>query len=179
MPAPDPLLEATSPKTSLPGFHVRSKVAAPARALFDLLMNVEGIETWAYGISEAHLVKHTADGADLLYLYSNTPWPVRDRDMVVRRVGEVSPDQQIFRIAWRCISDPAVKGRDNVLRVRSCDSEFVIRRIDDTTSSLDYRVRIDPAGALPDWAGRWFARRAPRESLASIVRRVNDPSFKR
>lgn len=166
-------VEKTTPGATLPAFRVKATVATDARTLFDLLMNTEATPSWAYGVSEARLVKQLAERADLLYLYGNTPWPVRDRDMVVVRVSEVSHDQQTFRIAWHCIPY-SLPHRDNVIRVQSCESEFLIRRIDDNSTALDYRVSIDPAGALPDWARRWFARKAPGETLSSIVQRVKE-----
>lgn len=167
-----PAPESTVPGATLPAFRVKATIATDARALFDLFMNTDGIETWAYGVSEAQLVKQLAEGAELLYLYSDTPWPVRDRDMVVVRVSEVSPDGQTFRVIWHCVSDSAVPKRKNVVRVSSCESEFLLRRLDAGSTALDYRVSIDPSGALPEWARKWFARKAPGETLASIVQRV-------
>lgn len=137
-------------------------------------MNTRGIESWAFGISEAQVLKPLTEDADLLYLYSDTPWPVRDRDMVVVRVSEVSPDGKAFRILWHCIPDSSVQRRKNVVRVRSCDSEFLLRQVDTDSTELDYRVYIDPAGSLPAWARRWFASKAPGETLARIVERVEE-----
>lgn len=164
----------TGPKANLSGFRVRSTIATDVQTLFALFMNTGGIETWAYGVSEAQVLKQLTEDADLLYLYSDTPWPVRDRDMVVVRVSEASPDGQTFRILWHCIPDSSVHSRKNIVRVRSCESEFLLRRINADSTELDYRVNIDPAGALPAWARRWFARKAPGETLARIVERVEE-----
>ncbi len=177
---PPPLASSRSPRTTpgttLPAFRVKATIATDARTLFELFMNTDVMETWAFGISDAQLVRQLTEGADLLYLYGDTPWPVRDRDMVVVRVGEMSADGQPFRAIWHCISDSSVPPRKDMVRVTSCDSEFLLRRIDAGSTALDYRVSIDPAGALPEWARRWFARKAPSETLASIVQRVKQMS---
>jgi hypothetical protein len=156
----------------LPAFRMKATIPTDVHSLFDLLMDADATETWAYGISEARLIKHLGPHSDLLYLYSDTPWPVRDRDMLVVRASEAGADGQSYRITWHCGHDTQQPRRHNVVRVVSCESEFSLRRIDDNTTALEYSVSIDPAGSLPNWARNWFARKAPGQTLESIVRRA-------
>ncbi len=167
------------PKADLSTFRVKSKIATDVHTLFALFMKTNSIPSWAFGVSEAKLLGRLTDDAELLYLYSDTPWPVRDRDMVVVRVSEAAPDGQSYRIVWHCLPDSTLYKRKNVVHIRACHSEFLLRRVDDQTSHLEYRVGIDPAGSLPNWARKWFAKTAPEETLARIIQRVEQLNKKK
>src|SRR4051794_17407825 len=73
----------------LSAFKGEGKITAEALKVLAVVLDTREAERWAYGVTSARSVKLIDDRSELVYLYSNTPWPVRDRDMVVRRTVSV------------------------------------------------------------------------------------------
>ena len=116
-------------------------------------------------------MKRVDDRTEIVYLYSDTPWPVRDRDMVVRRSVSVIQPGSEFGVSIRC-EPGAAPVRHGVIRVQDCDSSFRIRKLDGDHTEVVYEMSLDPEGALPHWASAWVARTAPVKTLLAIEARA-------
>lgn len=155
----------------LAAFRGEGRVKAHVLQVLAVILDVREVERWAYGITDAHSVRHVDDRTELVYLYSDTPWPVRDRDMVVRRSVHIITPGSEFGVSLRCEPD-ARAPRAGVIRVRDCDSSFRIRKIDANTTEVTYEMALDPEGTLPTWASSWVARTAPVKTLLAIESRA-------
>lgn len=160
----------TSGRT-LPAFRGKGPIRSRLEDVLALLRDVRSINKWAYGISRAQLVRRLSPDVDLIYLFSHTPWPVRDRDMTVRReIEELRPGSE-YRISLRC-EDGVEPVRHGIVRVHECESEFRIRRLTDDTTEVDYWASIDPAGHIPSWTSSWMARTVPSRTILAIQQRA-------
>jgi hypothetical protein len=155
----------------LSAFRGDGVVHAHVLQVLAVILDVREVERWAYGVTSARSVRHVDDRTELIYLYSNTPWPVRDRDMVVRRQVRVIKPGEEFAISLRCEPDGA-KARDGVIRVRECESSFRVRKLDAENTAVTYEMSLDPEGRVPQWASAWVARTAPVKTLLAIESRA-------
>lgn len=155
----------------LSAFRGDGVVHAHVLQVLAVILDVREVERWAYGVSSARSVRHIDDRTELIYLYSNTPWPVRDRDMVVRRQVRVIKPGEEFAISLRCEPNGA-KQRPDVIRVRECESSFHVRKLDGDNTAVTYEMSLDPEGRVPQWASAWVARTAPVKTLLAIEARA-------
>jgi hypothetical protein len=154
-----------------PAFRGRGSIRGKVEDVLALLSDAHSINQWAYGISRVELVKQLGPNVDVIYLFSHTPWPIRDRDMVVRReIKELRPGDE-YRITLRCQAGirPANWG---IVRVNKCESGFRLRRVDDQTTEITYWASVDDAGHLPHWTIAWVARQVPSRTIAAIQEQV-------
>jgi hypothetical protein len=159
---------------ALSAFRGEGKVRAEALKVLAVILDTREVEHWAYGITSARSVRRVDDRNELVYLYSNTPWPVRDRDMVVRRTVSVIKPGEEFAVTLRC-EPKASAERAGIIRVRACESSFRVRKIDAKTTEIIYEMSLDPQGSLPQWASAWVARTAPVKTLLAIQDRAARP----
>lgn len=157
---------------ALAAFRGEGTVKANVLQVLAVILDVREVERWAYGITDARSVRHVDERTELVYLYSNTPWPVRDRDMVVRRTVEILRPGEEFAVSIRCEPGGATL-RDGVIRVRACDSSFRMRKLDRESTHITYEMSLDPEGSLPQWASAWVARTAPVKTLLAIESRAS------
>jgi hypothetical protein len=156
----------------LPAFRGEGRVKVHALSALAVILDVREIERWAYGVTDAHSVRHVDDRTEIVYLYSDTPWPVRDRDMVVRRTVSILKPGTEFAVSIVCEPDAAPERR-GVIRVRDCDSHFTVRKVDAETAEIVYEMSLDPEGAVPQWASAFLARTAPVKTLLAIESRAS------
>jgi hypothetical protein len=155
----------------LPAFRGEGQAKVHVLSALAVILDVREVERWAYGVTDAHSVRHVDDRTELVYLYSDTPWPVRDRDMVVRRTVSILKPGSEFAVSIVCEPNAAPM-REGVIRVRDCDSSFRVRKIDANTTELVYEMSLDPEGAVPQWASAFLARTAPVKTLLAIESRA-------
>lgn len=158
-----------------PGFRGQGVVRGNVLRVLSLLLDVDAVPRWAYGVDEARMVKRPSERSDTVYLYSDVAWPVRDRDMIVRRSVEVITPGQHFRIVLACAPDE-VPERSGVVRVRTCESAFELRAEGADSTFVDYKMALDPAGFMPKWAGAWVAKHVPTRTLESIEHEAAEPA---
>jgi hypothetical protein len=157
---------------SLPAFRGEGKVKVHVLSALAVILDVREVERWAYGVTDARSVRHVDDRTEIIYLYSDTPWPVRDRDMVVRRTVSILKPGSEFAVSIVCEPD-AAPAREGVIRVRDCDSSFRVRKVDAHTTEIVYEMSLDPEGAVPQWASAFLGRTAPVKTLLAIESRAS------
>lgn len=157
---------------SLPAFRGEGLLKVHVLSALAVILDVREVERWAYGVTDARSVRHVDDRTEIVYLYSDTPWPVRDRDMVVRRTVSIIKPGHEFAVSIMCEPEAAPE-RGGVIRVRDCDSSFRVRKVDAQTTEVTYEVSLDPEGALPHWASAFLARTAPVKTLLAIESRAS------
>lgn len=155
----------------LPAFRGEGVIDGNVLQLLAVILDVREIERWAYGITSARKVADQQPAGDLVHLYSDTPWPLSDRDMVVRRSFKVLSPGRKFSISIRCQPDAAPE-KSGVVRVRACDSRFVLERVDENHSRVIYESSLEPAGSVPRWASTWIAENAPFRTLVALEGRA-------
>lgn len=151
----------------LPAFRGEGRIQAHVLQALAVILDVREVERWAYGVTDARSVRRVDDRTEIVYLYSDTPWPVRDRDMVVRRSVSILQPGSEFAVSIRCEPNGAPM-RDGVIRVRDCDSSFRVRKVDADTTEVIYEMSLDPEGVVPQWASKFLARTAPVKTLLAI-----------
>lgn len=160
------------PDCGLPAFRGKGTIQGDVVQILALMLDSDAVEQWAYGVDDARRLKRINENQDLIYLYSDIPWPVRDRDMIVRRTVTVIKPGEEFRIDLKCEPD-AVPEKSGVVRVRKCSSGFHLRRITADTTEIDYDMSLDPAGLLPKWAANYVAKTVPYKTLITLEERAD------
>jgi hypothetical protein len=155
------------PGCALPSFRGQGRIHGNVLQLLAVMLDLKAIDRWAHGVNTSRPIKRIDERTNLVYLTSDLPWPVRDRDMIVRsRVEVVRPGEE-FRISLRC--EPEAKPeQDGVIRVKRCQSTLHLRKVDAMTTEVDYVMTLDPAGYLPSWTAEWVTKATPFKTLVAL-----------
>jgi hypothetical protein len=159
------------PGRDLPTLRGRGIIRGDISHVLAIIMDAEHATEWAEGADECKLLKTINPREHLIYTRTDTPWPVSDRDIVMRRTVEVLKPGQEFRV--RMICAPKEKAAlDDVVRIVDCDSHFYLRRESDTTTFMEYQVNLDPGGSLPDFLIKWASKKVPMNTFLSLEKQV-------
>jgi hypothetical protein len=159
------------PGRGLPAFRGQGPVQGGVLQILALMLDSDSVEHWAYGIDDARLLRRIDESQDLIYLYADVPWPVRDRDMVLRRTLRVIKPGEEFQLDLACEPN-AVPEVSGAVRVKQCRSAFHLRRLSSGRTEVDYHMSLDPGGLLPKWAGNYVAKHVPFKTLMAIEARA-------
>ena len=155
------------PGQELPTFRGQGVIEGNVLYVLSVVLDAEGAMEWAEGADEVALLREIDARSHLIYSHTDTPWPVTDRDMIFKRKIEIVRPGTEFRLDLSCVREGKAE-REGIIRVTDCSSTFVLRKIDETHTEIDYQVHIDPGGSLPKWLIAWASRKVPFDTLINL-----------
>jgi hypothetical protein len=132
-----------------------------------IVLDDSRVAEWAKDADEGSVLRAIDARTHIVYSRSHQSWPVRDRDLVMKRVVQIVHPAQEFRVHLTCIpgQKPEISG---VIRIKDCQTLFILRKVDDSTTHVDYQVRVDPGGSNPDWLVRAVSKSTPLDTLLGL-----------
>jgi len=159
------------PGCDLPSFRGQGRIRGNVLQILAVMLDLKAVGSWAHGVHTSRPLQRIDARTHLVYLSSDLPWPLRDRDMVVRSTVEVVRPSEEFHIGLRC--EPDVPGpKSDAIRVKHCVSSLHLRKIDAETTEVDYVMSLDPAGHLPRWSAEWATKETPFKTLVALEKRA-------
>lgn len=160
---------------SVPGSAIRAvrgvmRVNARQSALVALLRDHEARPAWESLCAGARVQQALSETEEIVYLHYDLPWPVADRDMVMRVSWSQDADS---RASMQAIAIegvvPPTPGR---VRVTKASSTWTFAPLEDGAIEVSVVAHLDPGGPLPAWLLNFLAADAPLDSLNSFRRLV-------
>lgn len=165
------------PGRDLPTLRGRGIIQGEISHVLAVIMDAEHATEWAEGADECKLLRTINPRDHIIYTRTDTPWPVSDRDIVMRRTVEIIKPGQEFRVRMTCApkEKPVI---DGVVRVVDCDSHFYLRRESDSRTFMEYQINLDPGGSLPEFLVKWASKKVPMNTFVSLEKHVEKSATK-
>lgn len=147
------------------------KAEVDINAAFDktvaLLLDASQRPRWDEICAEATVHTQLSDNEDIIYVVNDLPWPVSDRDMVLRRQWSVTTDQSRAEINAR-IEDgllPNVAGR---IRVKQAKGVWTVVRTGKSSVRVSTVIHAEAGGPIPGWLMNTLSVQGPYKALYNI-----------
>jgi hypothetical protein len=159
------------PGQELPRFRGQATLKGEVLHVLAILLDDERSKEWAKSADEAAVLRSINERTHIVYSRSHQTWPVKDRDLVMRRSIEVLEPGKAYRVHLVCIpgEKAEVKG---VIRLAHCETDIELKKVDDSRTYVDYRVRADPGGASPAFLVRWASKNIPLDTLSALAKQI-------
>jgi hypothetical protein len=159
------------PGIDLPSMRGESTIKGEPLHLLAILLDDARSTEWAKGADETQVLRNIDRRTQLIYAHSRQPWPVKDRDLVMKRTVDVLKPGRDYRVHLVCVPEGPAQ-IDNVIRVQRCETSFELHAVDATHTRIDYRVHADPGGHIPTWMVRRASRSIPADTLRALAKQV-------
>jgi hypothetical protein len=142
----------------------RAKLDAPLAAVVALLRDKSAAPRWIAYCAESRVVATVSGTEVLTYTWNDMPWPVRDRDVVMRVRWFRDPDSGVVRMAATAEGDavPHVRGRT---RIETARTGWTLTPLPGGGVHAEFRSHVDPASAVPAWLSNALVVGAPHDTL--------------
>ncbi len=124
---------------------------------------------WMANCEEARLLKQT-DEASFAYNRVGAPWPVSDRDSVVR--STLISEGGGHRVDFQNTEEMNVPVNSDFVRMARIIGHWDLRPNDNGGTSVEYMIDSDPGGSLPGWLVAQVASDVPFTTLSNLKRMV-------
>ena len=149
-------------------FRGSALIAAPPDAVHARLRDADRFVDWFPNTSESRLLSRRGE---IAYQYSvlDAPWPVSDRDNVLRSESSIEPATGRVRILVVAAPDdyPEQPGR---VRVRRARGEWLLEPVGPGQTRVTFTMHLEPGGGVPAWLIDARIVETPFEALANLRR---------
>ena len=146
-------------------------IDAPLAAVMAVLQDSDRGAEWMFECAEHMMLERIGPDTEIVYHRSKLPWPLADRDAVLRGTRIFDPRQ--VRFVFETVSYSARPPVDGVVRMALIRGQWVLTPTDGNRSTLvEYQLSTDPGGALPRWLVNRFARTTPYEAIRRLRMQV-------
>jgi hypothetical protein len=137
-----------------------------------VLTDVDHMCKWLHSCEEAKLLKTHGDLDMVTYNRFDMPWPLDDRDAVMRSTVTFYPEKDQVVLRYRNVSSPRVAKRDDVVRLPLMKGFYLLKRVGPNKTRVVFQGDASPGGMVPDMIVAQSSRSIPLEAIRKLERRV-------
>ena len=148
-------------------------------ALAAVLNDYADYPDWLHFVDGARELSRHGPLDRLLRFTTLLPWPLEDREAVLKCRVRQEPGPNGGRVVARLINRPrALPPNPHYIRFRTLRGKLAFRNLGDDLVRVTYQVTLDPGGYIPDWLTNILMRDAPYFTLERLRREVHRPRYR-
>lgn len=160
------------PGQGLPEFRGIGMIRGSIYEVLAVIDDTKNHPKWLANCVDAKKLKQLPNFGRIVYSRTEAPWPVSDRDVVLKGEFEVHPDKGMA-ISRFWATKSKLKGPvSGVVRMKRLRGFWKLTAISEDRTRVVYQVSADPAGMLPDWVAELAQKKLPLETIVNLRRRV-------
>jgi hypothetical protein len=159
---------SSRPAAGSPINDIRSvtKIKGSMDSVVALLRDYQARPKWDSMCGEIKVLKQDASG-ETVYVHNKLPWPVTDRDLVMRVEWKQDPKTGV--VSQHAIGVPdAVPRQEGRVRMASFTNDWTLMPMADGTIAVESIAHADPGGPMPTWMINKLSADAPLEAMRKI-----------
>jgi hypothetical protein len=130
-------------------------------------------------VESAEIIKEFSPMDRIVYLHLDPPWPITDRDAVLRETLEVDRANKKITLRIKSVEDPSRPVRDDRVRANIRHAFFEITPIEGgKKTAMIAESHADPKGSIPKFLVNLYQTRLPRKTLLSLLVRTQKEDVK-
>ncbi len=142
-----------------------------------LFHDLNSYHKWVYSFGEAKVLRHISETEMIYYLRSDFPWPLSDRDFVVKNKIWQDVNTLAFH-SHSIIYNKFYNEIDDCVRVTEFEASWVITPKSKGEYYLNYYFNTDPNGNIPAWLVNSFLDVGPLHTVENLEKYANSKDYK-
>ncbi len=152
-------------------FRGEARVDSSLSALLAVHADVEYVTEWLKDCKVSELLTDFSPDGFYVYFQTRSPWPVKDRDYVLRYVIDQDPDTHAVKISFEAEVGLHPE-TDECVRLTELSGYWKMTPVAPGKTDVVYEVAADPGGAVPAWLANRFVVDQPYHSLKRLRERT-------
>ena len=136
-----------------------------------VLRDSDRFKTWFPNCPESKLLFREGD-VSVQYSVMDAPWPVSDRDNVLRSVTYRNAESGSVKIVVQADPD-FYPEQDERVRVQQAQGSWLIEPVDEVRTRVTFQMHLEPGGGIPDWLSNARVVETPFEALGNLRQTVS------
>lgn len=164
--------------SSLKEFRGRAEIAAPVSSILAVFSDVPRAVEWMDSCNGSRTIAELSDRDYIVYNRTHAPWPVADRDVVLRDSVTFDEAAKKVQLDFWSVDDARMPAVAGVVRMPFLRGHWTLwPSADGTTTRVEYQVHANPGGRLPDWIVNYVSRELPYSTIEGLRKQVKKRSY--
>jgi hypothetical protein len=160
------------PDRALPVFRAEGVIDAGVYEVLAVIADTENHTRWMHNCVESRQLERESETVSYGYNRTGAPWPVSDRDVVVRaEMVILEPGKEVHQ-RFKSVTSDLMGPVRGVVRMPHLQGHYKLRVLGPDRTRVEYQVDADPGGSLPKWLVKRTSRDLPLHTLLNLRRRV-------
>lgn len=144
----------------------------PIKTLLTVLADAELVPEWIPVIGNAELLQDTdPNGVSITYMVTKFPWPIKDRDAVIRTVTEYERNSNTVTMESSGLPG-YVEEKRGTIRTPTTYTKWTIHPVEDGKLHVEIITHSDPRGFFPRWLMNMIVKRTPKTMFSRLVKTI-------
>ncbi len=152
-------------------------VEAPLEVIVEVIRDVDAQPEWMADCIEARVIKKFNDNDYLVYSMNRAPWPVSNRDVVVRSKGTVDKANGKVTIIFKALKDSSVPIRSGVVRMTDLLGQWHLKKLSLSKTEVVFIIRANPAGHIPASIANITSKEIPFKTLQNLKKMAKKEKY--
>jgi len=166
------VITKTEEGRELPIFRGEGIVVANLFEILAILDDNDRATEWMSKCVGARVLQHISEFERIEYNRTGAPWPVSDRDVVLRARITSNPSKRAITVRFHNTTHESKPPQSGVVRMPRLQGYYRLKMIDADHTRVTYEVDADPGGMLPDWLAKRTSRRLALDTILNLRRQV-------
>jgi hypothetical protein len=154
-----------------------SKTQSQLSEIVNALEDVNHHKDWVYATEESYIINKTDVSNFDYYVTIDMPFPVKDRDLVIRYKRTQDPNSKVVTI--NSVSAPGIKAEvKSLVRIKEFETSYKLTPLENGWVEIDYFLTADPGGSLPAWVVNLVTTKGPLETMRSLFVLLENGEYK-
>ena len=136
-------------------------------ALIAVLNDVDEYPEWIHRCGEAEILRELSSKERYIYFRLNSPWPVKDRDVVMKYSVSQDPVSKIVLIKMEDVPGYLAEKSD-LVRISDLKGSWKLEPLSADSVQITYRIYVNPGGSLPAWMSNVTAVQLPFNTVVNL-----------
>ncbi|MFZ5563188.1 MAG: START domain-containing protein [Thermodesulfobacteriota bacterium] len=160
-------------------FRAEMVIDSSPLSVMALMDDTEAAPRWFTHCRRLVRVSEISSDEHIVYNITRFPWPMRDRDAVLRSVRRFEKENKRFVIDYRSVDNiscpPAEPGLSRVVTI---EGQWGVTALGRDRTLVTSRIQMDLGTPLPGWTLNPFLREATYQTFVNIRQVVQEPKYR-
>jgi len=166
-----------NPASPIKELKMKFTLEATMSAVVFLMQDIEAIPDWVYKCPEAYHLNKINNSEEFYYNRVDFPWPLDDRDLVVKSTLVQDPVTKVVRS--ESYNRPAyIPEKEGIVRIPKLHLwwEFTPRK--NGFIEVEYFLSSDPGGLIPAWIINLAIDQGPTQTIKAFKKILKEPKYR-
>jgi len=150
---------------------------AKIELLAEIIRDIDNYPRWFANCKEVKILKKFSPDNMFIYFVYDTPWPVQDRDLVVKTRAERDWKNGFANIFVEPNTTYKYPISDDYVRISELGIIFKLVYLSREETEITMIFKVDPAGDVPASLANLVTKNHPYKTLSGMKKVLNDPHY--
>ena len=163
--------------SALLAFRAKGLIKTPIEQMIAVLHDFDNAATWNKNLTIKKAIKTVSPLDITSYSLHGMPWPLKDREMVLRNQLKLDLEKEVIIVEARTVEVKDAPKNKKAIQAIVKYGVFTFKPVSDTETYVELFAHIDPKGTLPSWVFNLLQQTYPYNYLKEIEHQANSKHF--